>query len=450
MFYNGTYIPDDAIWPPFLVEEEMVREPAEAVRWLRTHLWWDEVLTEAERAELAARLGGVTANAEWRRLSWTQQAWLMAELDAATERGEIAPTEPIRIPRRKSALNGMLSLALTVRQGHLVGLALADEPWDEWPRGRAEAAEAFRQAVREEGQPVVLLPVTCWDRFATIRSFVPVLYRTAAGWRIGNEDGRSQSLTAAMPEAVWEAMTFLVSWYDEEQAAWLQEVKQEADGLPETANRPAWVWRLDRDREWSIRADDEAEVRVVSQTHNREFYLVAREFGQVEQRLFEGRPPVAEQVTEVVARRLSLPLPPPPAEDVEAAWLARIGGKLRAAPDAVDTRGVLSKELAAFQVQTNKHGEAVVVWGPGAQFTQVQGVVLEAGQPKAVLWVDDETLRLVPLARTIPRQKMVWAKTPVADHDFGDGATHRALAAWSAAVVLGRRRARAARRRRAG
>lgn len=314
--------------------------------------------------------------------------------------------------------------------------------------------------------------------YGDLDSFIPLLQRTGdQAWRLGVEgEGKYRDFQGSMAE-VWPRVgETYVSWSDEDNEAWLSDLKRKAARLPDSILRAARADRLRKEKE---RVElDGAKIRLVigkdtdngtagsidkfgspagwprmitmvdkegtgllglSRLSGHSFYELAWN-GGLNVRRFEisstsrNKVPfehieVATLLAEALGVEASLqPEPVTPAE-VEAAYLRRMKAaeaeigppQLQQVPPAIS-----GQPAAAYKVS-----DVLVTMLHGGQ--DIAYVTVDNSEAVFVLRPDPKAgaITVLPVVRGRPRRTVLMS-TPLAELDLKNGAWNRALCAWAA------------------
>jgi hypothetical protein len=323
-----------------------------------------------------------------------------------------------------------------------------------------ETHREFQQLVLQ-GQPFSFRSL--FD-FADVTGFVPVVARVGdRAWRLGvEEEGKHLVFEGSIAE-VWPRIcdTF-VEWCDGDNRAWLDNLKRQAERLPDSVIRTAQAERLRKERctievdgnqvilkverdgqDWprSITLGDQIGL---SRLSGHSFYELAWE-GGLHARRFEisgtskNKVPIehiemALRLAEALGQEQGLKPAPVSANDVEAAYLRRLKVKRAEVSRSGEIqlpRCVEGRLVAVYQardiVAALLHGgnDFAYVTYSGENVTPDQGVLLRCNPMRGVMVA-------LPVTRGRVMQGSALMSTPLADLDLKSGDWLRALSAWGA------------------
>ncbi len=348
--------------------------------------------------------------------------------------------------------------------------AIAEET--EAEGGLAEVAEAWLEAHRDFQQSVLAgTPLNFLSMFddTDLDQFVPWLQRVGdMTWRLGIEnEGKFRDFEGSF-EAVWPDIgDTYVAWCDEDNEAWLANLKRQAARLPDNIFRVALADQLRKqqnqikvegnrvslititdDQEWPqslTMVDETGEGQLgLSRLSGHSFYEVSWE-GGLHLRRFEvsgttrskvkfEHIEMAMMLAETIGAADGLkPALPPTAEAVEAAYLRR----MKAQGAELGSPGITAAELpsaisgtpaAAYIVDDI----TVIMLLGGDDFAYItmagqeeQAILLQSNEKRGVMMA-------VPVRRGRPRRGSALMTTPLADLNLQDPAHNRAVCSWGA------------------
>ncbi len=302
-----------------------------------------------------------------------------------------------------------------------------------------------------------------------LTTFVPVFKRVGpTSWQLGTEgEGKSRIFEGSIAN-IWDACcdTF-VEWNDADNEAWLGDLRQQAERLPDSILRAAQAERLrkeicqiqvngpeivldvqDDGKDWphSLTIGDQIGL---SRLSGHSFYEIAWE-GGLHVRRFElngtsrNKVPIehielAVRLAEALAVKYDLTMDAVTPNDVEAAYLRRLKVKraelVRPKPGLVLPKLIKGTPAAMYRagdlvsvlLQGDKHDFAYVSYEREGALLE-NGVLLQVNPTKRVI-------EALPVTNGRPMRSGTLMGTPLSELNLKNGSWLRALSAWGAWLV---------------